>query len=156
MDNKEHLEKELVDFLISIIPVTWEKIAFYSDNNAGSSTLFYGVREEETDIVVTSDTFRKRYADYNFDRISASRKLLQTVRMLYENKCIIANDKRTFEIVCVIAADGDYRFEYIPHNSDNSDFMSREEFLMTYLNSEYFCVTSKYPSTDGIIKVPAL
>ena len=169
MKTRLELEKELVDFLMNVVPVKWTKIAFYGMGGTGMYTMFYGVREKETDIVVNMDTFEERYDEYPYPVDDIPHSMIMKVVALYNNAYEEYGDKVWHEFVCTIEADGEYKFEYIyPNNKEykrmtqadiyedfhrndgKTKFMTRAEFLKKYLDSDYICVNSKYPSKEFV------
>ena len=54
------------------------------------------------------------------------------------------------EFVCTIEENGEYKFEYFYPNGEEYEYMTRAEFLEKYLDSDYICVNSKYPSKEFV------
>ena len=83
MEEIEALQTELGQFLISIIPVPWEKICFYADCLPGTSSIWYAMIEHETNLIITSGPFWKRYESYPFSEEDVTEKLLDLALDLY-------------------------------------------------------------------------
>ena len=82
--NENVSELNLVNYLISLMPIPWKKIAFYAESDNGSRSLFFGVREKETDIAVNMDTFFKRYDEYPISKRVAPFELIRFVRYKFK------------------------------------------------------------------------
>ena len=150
--NKEQLEKELVDYLIQLVPVPWTKIGFWAASSNGSGTFFFGVREKETDIVVNYDTFYKRYKDigHSFSQMDISIPLFKTVQKMYKQDSMEMQDKAWCEFVLTIEHNCKYNFKYFYLESEKHNYLSREQFLKKYLDSDYLFVNSQYPSREYV------
>ncbi len=146
--NRKVSESDLVDLLIGMVPVPWTKIAFYGESDNSFRTYFFGVREKETDIPVNMDTFFKRYDEYPPSKDEVSFDLMRFVRFKFKQDYAEMGDKVWREFVCTIEENGEYKFEYLYPKDGDYDYMIREDFLMKYLDSDYICVNSKYPSKD--------
>ena len=89
MESLENLEKiealqtELGQFLVSMMPVPWEKICFYAECAPGTSSIWYAIIERETNMIITSGPFWKRYESYRLSEEEASEKLLDLALDLY-------------------------------------------------------------------------
>ena len=89
MESLENMEKieaaqtELGQFLVSMMPVPWEKICFYAECAPGTSSIWYAIIERETNMIITSGPFWKRYESYRLSEEEASEKLLDLALDLY-------------------------------------------------------------------------
>ena len=76
MEKIEALQSELGQYLVSMMPVPWEKICFYAECAPGTSSIWYAIIERETNMIITSGPFWKRYESYRLSEEEASEKLL--------------------------------------------------------------------------------
>ena len=83
MEKIEALQTELGQFLVSMMPVPWEKICFYADCAPGTSSIWFAIIERETNMIITSGPFWKRYISYRLSEEEASEKLLDLALDLY-------------------------------------------------------------------------
>lgn len=67
----ENLQKELCEYLISMMPVKWEKICFYSKCTSGSRTTWIELLEKETGAICTQASFWDRYNEYPCKKIDS-------------------------------------------------------------------------------------
>ena len=144
------VEYELAAFLKDMVPVPWTKIALYAESNGYTEEIFYAVHEEMTNLVVTMDTIDERY-EQDFDDSFASKnihKYVSELRSPYEND---PSQTAWREFVCVVEKNGEYKFDYFFPDMGKYNFLSREDFIMKYFDSEYYCVRGRYPSADRII-----
>ena len=151
MDKINQLEKELVDFLRGFIPVKWTEIMFYAESDGSVWSYFYAFREEETNIVVTIDSFYKRYDRYNFEKREFRHILFDYEKKLYYSVAEFSEGKTWNEMICTINKNGEYHFKYVYPKSDKHKYMTKHELLEKYLGSEYYFVLGKYPSTEYIL-----
>lgn len=148
--NENVSEMDLVNLLISMMPVSWKKIAFYAESDNFSRSLFFGVREKETDIAVNMDTFFERYDEYPFSKDDTPFDLMRFVRYKFKQDFAEMGENVWREFVCTIEENGEYKFEYFYPNGEEYQYMTRAEFLKKYLDSDYICVNSKYPSKEFV------
>ena len=83
MEKTEALQTELGQFLVSMMPVPWETICFYAECAPGTSSIWYAIIERETNMIITSGPFWKRYESYRLSEEEASEKLLDLALDLY-------------------------------------------------------------------------
>ena len=83
MEKIEALQTELGQYLVSMMPVPWEKICFYAECAPGTSSIWYAIIERETNMIITSGPFWKRYESYRLSEEEASEKLLDLALDLY-------------------------------------------------------------------------
>ncbi len=83
MEEIEALQTELGQFLVSMMPVPWEKICFYAECAPGTSSIWYAIIERETNMIITSGPFWKRYESYRLSEEEVSEKLLDLALDLY-------------------------------------------------------------------------
>lgn len=145
-------EKDFVDHLIKMVPVPWTKIAFYGESDSLSRSFFFGLREEETNMVITMDNYSKRYDEYAYPIEDMLLALMRFLRFKFYREQEKMGDKVWREFVCTIEKNGEYKFEYFYPGANLNDYkyMSRADFLMKYFDSEYGFVKGKYPSTEYI------
>lgn len=150
MDNKTQLEKEIVDILINMIPVSWSKISFLAQREKGYGTFFYGYIEAETNMMITSDIYPERYDNYPYSKREIPVMFLRNTKKIFKQDHAEMGDNVWREFVCTIENNGEFKFEYLYPNGKDYEYMSRADFLMKYLNSEYIAVCGKYPSKEFV------
>ena len=79
----ENAQKELCEFLISIMPVEWKKICFYSKCTSGSRTTWIALVEKETGAICTEESFWDRYNEYPCKETDVVIKLCKLMKNLY-------------------------------------------------------------------------
>ena len=50
--------------MIKMIPVPWRKIGLYAECENGSVSIWFGFREDKTDVICTQEFFWSRYNEY--------------------------------------------------------------------------------------------
>ena len=64
MKEIESIQTEVGQFLISMIPVPWEKICLYAECENGCASIWFGFKEEKTNVICTQEFFWERYQEY--------------------------------------------------------------------------------------------
>ena len=90
MESPENMEKieaaqnELGQFLVSLMPVPWEKICFFADAAPGTVSEWFAFIEKETGVICTQELFWKRYDSYTFEKMDVISKLLNLTESIYD------------------------------------------------------------------------
>jgi hypothetical protein len=142
-------EKELAGFLCGFIPVPWTDMIYYAESDGAVWSYFYAFREEKTGIIVTIDSFYRRYESYNYVKREARHILFEFAKKLYRYAGMSAGVSWK-EMVCTVKKSGEYRFDYVFPAPDAHGYMTKHELLEKYMDSEYYFVTGKYPSAEHI------
>lgn len=79
----EALQTELGQFLVSMLPVPWEKICFYADAAPDTASEWFAFIEKETGVICTQELFWKRFESYAVEKTDAVCKLLDLTELLY-------------------------------------------------------------------------
>ncbi len=89
MENLENIEKieaaqtELCQFLVSMMPVPWDKICFYADAAPDTFSEWFAFIEKGTGVICTQELFWKRFESYAVEKTDAVCKLLDLTELLY-------------------------------------------------------------------------
>jgi hypothetical protein len=89
MENLENMEKieaaqtELCQFLVSMMPVPWEKIYFYDESEINHNMYWFAVAEKETGVICRRETFWKRYDSLPYKEMDTISKLGDLMKNLY-------------------------------------------------------------------------
>lgn len=83
MTKIEQYQKELGEFLISAMPVPWEKIVFFTKCTKYSSSIRFAFREKETQVNVTIEFFYRRYHNYPFTEREINSKLFDLSEKIF-------------------------------------------------------------------------
>ena len=145
----EKYQAELIEFLISIIPVPWEKICYYAECDKGTSSFWFGFIEKETGIVSTYEFFFKRYSSYSHDKFDVTITLLDLAEKIYYAYAnMFGKDKNWKTMVLVINEKNELTIDYSYELPNGDIFDVRDSIMMKYLGSEYVDITGKYPSLE--------
>ncbi len=60
MEKIEALQTELGQFLVSMMPVPWEKICFFADAALGTVSEWFAFIEKETGVICTQELYWKK------------------------------------------------------------------------------------------------
>ena len=151
MDKIEALQTELGQFLVSMIPVPWEKICFYAECAPGTSSFWFAMIEKETDVICTMDFFWKRYESYPIEKTDAKFKIYDLIKSLYKAYATgFGQDKVWNAMYYTFHSDGKFNidFDYTPANANMIDLDMQDRLCNLFFGSEYEYYWTKYPSTE--------
>ena len=150
MEEIEALQTELGQFLVSIIPVPWEKICFYSDALPGTASSWFAFVEQKTDVVCTQDFFWDRYDQYPLEKMETYDKLLDLACELYNAYLEKYGEEKIWRAMYyTLLSDGsvhiDFEYELLPGNLvEQGNAVYRRFFQCEYTNAP----KGKYPATE--------
>lgn len=123
---------DITDFLISIVPVPWERICFYAECVPGTANIWFAVAEEGTGIVCTE--FRRRYASfYTLEYKEIRRRLIGLAVRLHIACSEIADAEKNWRCMYfTVDVNGDVHIDY----TDKP--LSEDFFDNNYAVCEYF------------------
>lgn len=156
MENLENMEKiealqtELGQFLVSMMPVPWEKICYYADAAPGTASEWFAFIEKETSVICTQELFWKRYDSYKFEKMDVICKLLDLTESLY-NAYVkrFGQEKAWRTMYYTLQSDSsiqiDFEYELPPGNLvEQGNAVYRRFFQCEYTNAP----KGKYPATE--------
>ena len=152
-DNMQEIEAAqtaLGQFLVSMMPVPWEKICFYADAVPGSASSWFAFIEKETGVICTQDFFWDRYEQYPFEKMDAYTSLLKITKRLYHAYLERFGQEKIWRTMYyTLQCDGsvqiDFEYELPPGNLvEQGDAVYRRFFNCERKKSP----KGKYPSTE--------
>ena len=155
MEQPENMEKieaaqtALGQFLVSMMPVPWKKICLYAKAAPGFAQTWFGLIEEETNVICARDFFFKRYDSYSMREIDVKRTLAKLVLSLYnaylERFC---KEKIWRLMFFTIESDGKVLIDFEYEDLQGNSLEVHDEVFRRFFGSEYEYYWTKYPSTE--------
>lgn len=142
----ENLQKELCEYLISMMPVKWEKICFYSECNSGRCSAWFAFIEKKTGIICTQDFFWDRYNSYPISKMEAYLKLTDFVIALhnaYKDK--FGPEKVWHTLSYTVTNDCKFHIDLGYEDKDVSVMRTHEEVFKNFFGVPYEYIEGKYP-----------
>ena len=150
MENIEALQTELGQFLVSMIPVPWEKICFYAEVEPGRISTWFALIEKETDMICTRDFFWKRYHQYPVQKREVSMQLSALTKALFEAYMKkFGEDSVWRTIYYTLESDYsvhiDFEYEY-----PKGDLFEQHDYTYKrfFPDADYSYIEAKYPVTE--------
>ena len=84
MEKIEAAQSELCQFLVSLMPVKWSKIYFYSESSVDHHMFWFALKEKETGVICRQEIFWKRYDSVPYKEMDTIRKLGDYMRDLFD------------------------------------------------------------------------
>ena len=75
MEKIEAAQTELCQVLVSMMPVKWSKIYFYSECSVNYNMIWFALKEKETGVICRMERFWKRYDSVTYKKMDAVKKL---------------------------------------------------------------------------------
>lgn len=145
----EKYQAELIEYLISIIPVPWKKIVFYAESTQHTSSLRFGFTEKDTNVIVTMDFFFDRYNYYAFSKIDVFVTLYDILEKIYNAYLEILKDEIWNTISYIIESPNDFTIEFgNDKKSERVFFEEAEWFVKKFFYTNYIWVKGKYPAKE--------
>ena len=149
IDNMEKIElaqKELCQYLISMIPVEWNKICYYSKCTTGSRTSWIALIEKKTGMVCTQEAFWKRYNSYPYDEMRSYVTLNKLTRNLFNAYLERFGDDKVWCTYC-LTINEDYTFHVdLGYEMPTGDIVKQHDAVVRkFFNADYEYLEGKYP-----------
>ncbi len=146
MHKIENAQKELCEYLISIMPVEWKKICFYSKCTSGSRTTWIALVEKETGAICTQESFWKRYSSYPYEEMAAYVKLNKLTRNLF-NAYLEKYGEEKIWCTYSLTIEDDYSFHVdLGYEMPEGNLVEQhDEVYRNFFNKEYMYLEGKYP-----------
>ena len=142
----ENAQKELCEYLISIIPVEWKKICFYSKCTSGSRTTWIALVEKETGAICTQESFWDRYNEYPCKKMDVYIKLGKLIKNLY-NAYIEKFGEEKIWYTYSLTIEDDYSFHVdLGYEMPEGNLVKQhDKVFRDFFNEEYQYLEGKYP-----------
>ena len=142
----ENAQKELCEYLISIMPVEWKKICFYSKCTSGSRTTWIALVEKETGAICTQESFWDRYNEYPCKKMDVYIKLGKLIKNLY-NAYIEKFGEEKIWYTYSLTIEDDYSFHVdLGYEMPEGNLVEQhDEVYRNFFNKEYMYLEGKYP-----------
>ena len=142
----ENAQKELCEFLISIMPVEWKKICFYSKCTSGSRTTWIALVEKETGAICTQESFWDRYNEYPCKKMDVYIKLGKLIKNLY-NAYIEKFGEEKIWYTYSLTIEDDYSFHVdLGYQMPEGNLVEQhDKVFRDFFNEEYQYLEGKYP-----------
>lgn len=142
----ENAQKELCEYLISIIPVEWKKICFYSKCTSGSRTTWIALVEKETGAICTQESFWDRYNEYPCKKMDVYIKLGKLIKNLY-NAYIEKFGEEKIWYTYSLTIEDDYSFHVdLGYEMPEGNLVEQhDKVFRDFFNEEYQYLEGKYP-----------
>ncbi len=142
----ENLQKELCEYLISMMPVKWEKICFYSKCTSGSRTTWIALLEKETGAICTQESFWDRYNEYPCKKIDSYIRLGKLIEKLY-NAYVEKFGEDKVWCTYFLTIDDDYTFHVdLGYEMLKGNIVEQHDAVVEkFFNTKYKYLEGKYP-----------
>lgn len=142
----ENAQKELCEYLISIMPVEWKKICFYSKCTLGSRTTWIALVEKETGAICTQESFWDRYNEYPCKKMDVYIKLGKLIKNLY-NAYIEKFGEEKIWYTYSLTIEDDYSFHVdLGYEMPEGNLVEQhDKVFRDFFNEEYQYLEGKYP-----------
>ena len=146
MHKIENAQKELCEYLISIMPVEWKKICFYSKCTSGSRTTWIALVEKETGAICTQESFWDRYNEYPCKKMDVYIKLGKLIKNLY-NAYIEKFGEEKIWYTYSLTIEDDYSFHVdLGYEMPEGNLVEQhDKVFRDFFNEEYQYLEEKYP-----------
>ncbi len=149
MEEIEALQTELGQFLVSMMPVPWEKLCFYAKCARGFSQTWFGFIESETGVICARDFFWKRYDSYPIPKEDAIWKVPELSEALYNAYLERFGQEKIWRLMFLtIESDGKMHIDFEYENLQGNSLEQHDEVYRRFFGTEYEYYWTKYPSTE--------
>ena len=149
IDNMEKIElaqKELCEYLISMMPVEWKRICYYSKCTQGSISTWIALIEDKTSAICTQESFWKRYDSYPYTKMKAYIKLGDLTENLY-NAYLEKFGEEKIWCTYALSIESDYTFHVdLGYEMPEGDIVQQHDAVFEkFFNTKYEYLEGKYP-----------
>ncbi len=143
MNEIENAQRELCEFLISMMPVEWSKICLYSECSTGYCSYWFALIEKKTGAICTQESFGKRYNSYpqiqEFD-------LYRRIKKLYNSYLEKFGEEKIWR-TCFLTIEEDYTFHVeLGYKLPEGDIIQKHDAVFEkFFNTKYEYLQGKYP-----------
>lgn len=142
----ETAQKKLDVLLMSISPVSWDKVYYYAIRSSMGWDMYFCVKEAETGLIISSNIFFERYDKYDIKKNDLYAKLYQLTASVYE-ECKNENKKLWKTMTFVADRSGQYDVEFTYESPAGKNiFKQREDWEEKYFGEHLPSLKGKYPS----------
>lgn len=146
MEKIGNSQKELCEYLISMMPVEWSKICYYSKCSTGSRSSWIALVEKKTGLICTQESFWKRYNSYPYDDMKAYVMLNKLTRNLYNAYLErFGEDKMWCTYYLTINTDYSLNVD-LGYEMPTGDIIEQHDAVVRkFFNTDYKYLEGKYP-----------
>lgn len=146
MEKIENAQKELCEYLISMMPVEWSKICYYSKCTTGSRSSWIALIEKKTGIICTQESFWKRYSTYPYEEMVAYVKLNKLTRNLF-NAYLEKFGEEKIWCTYSLTIEDDYSFHVdLGYEMPEGNLVEQHDTVFRkFFNTDYKYLEGKYP-----------
>lgn len=150
MKKIEAIQTEIGVFLSDMMPVPWKMICFYADAAPGTSSIWYAVVEKETDVIISSGPFWRRYESYPFSEDEVTGKLLDLALALYNAYIEIEGEEKVWRSMYYsLKSDGKIQIDFEFDLPDGNLIEQQNAVYKRFFNCERKkSPKGKYPSKE--------
>lgn len=142
----ESAQKGLCEYLISMMPVEWKKICYYSKCTIGSRSTWISFIEDKTGKICTQESFWRRYDSYPYARAKAGIMLNELTRNLY-NAYLEKFGEDKIWCTYYLTIESDYTFHVdLGYEMPEGDIVEQHDAVFEkFFNTKYEYLEGKYP-----------
>ena len=149
MEKIEAAQTELGKYLVSMMPVPWEKICFYARCAPGFAQTWFGMIESETGVICARDFFWNRFDNYQMSERDAMRTLPKLAQALYRAYLERFGQEKIWRLMFLtIESDGKMQINFEYENLQGNSLEQHDEVFRRFFGTEYKYYWTKYPSTE--------
>ncbi len=142
----ENAQRELCEYLISMMPVEWSKICFYSKCTPGCCSTWIALIEEKTGKICTQESFWERYNSYPYEESKANITLFKRIKNLYSAYFEKFGEEKTW-CTYYLTIESDYTFHVdLGYKMPEGDLVEQHDAVFEkFFNTKYEYLEGKYP-----------
>lgn len=146
MQKIENTQTELCEFLISMMPIEWSRICFYSKCTTGSRTTWIALVEKKTGAICTQESFWDRYNTYPYQKMKAYVMLGKLIKNLF-NAYLEKFGEDKIWCTYFLTIEDDYTFHVdLGYEMPEGDMVEQhDDVFRKFFNTEYKYLEGKYP-----------
>ena len=146
MNEIENAQRELCEFLISMMPVEWSKICYYAECTKQSNSPWISLIEKKTGAICTQESFWKRYSSYPYEKMAAYNVLFRLTRNLFKAYLEKFGEEKIWR-TCFLTIEEDYSFHIdFGYQLPPGDLVEQHNAVCEkFFNTNYEYLQGKYP-----------